>query len=844
MEQDDTGRVWAIQPGANRGGGLARLKGTEWQNESVPQVGQLVAKYLATLSDGSVACLWGGATIWNGNQTSSALTRHSGDRAPVVTLGLPGLREARILARSDGSLLITETGPSLVLVSRTGEAKAITIPEEFFHNKNGDSKSQPTYLPICALEDDAHRVWLWSNTAAGSGKRRLTSFIRLEGEKLVSQPLDRIVLDREISDVVKVDAGHFWVALCGSGVYSMDIETMAIERLSVEVPKGNDQGLAWVEQIFREGDDWFVIIYPKPSTQEFVPVKSGIANVFATITRRNYDPGKPCGRLLRYRERKWEVVHDGLDAQPRFGWRERPHALTPKGLLIGSSAGGPWLTARPGGAAALQHKWETGYPLPDVQKLAPLGDGKIRALGSNGEIATVSAEPGEANARGLRSFTSVHGAFEDSRGNLWCMREAESLVKWDGASWSEQASPMLKARSAVEWWSDNRDQGWLFSDDKTAVCDFTTGAWRLFPTRQAALVAQLPKGVRFTYIGQQYWVPVYSGTGQIAWLSGFNGLNYYDGTAWRKWTMREVAGEDLQLEGGPFFNEAHQLCVPLGSTNFTWDGSEWQRAPRPPSQGDRAVNTERPVTVPEGCTVIGHTSGANDSLGTAWLSSKAGELFRAVPGRTVRVLSSEEPGPIRFGRRIRQALLDSRGGAMLLVSAWHEEPVEYLHVPAKLLLPKATAKLQAIGGNTARIIMGTTEPAEETWFSWRLDDGTWQPVQRESVLTVSDLAAGQHRLALRAYNAELGSDRTPAVVDFKIEGEAVKTMEGNIADLSHPTMARRLAAAKQLRLLGIGALPALKEAQKTGATEGRAWVDKIIEEIESDLAAVEKKKPE
>jgi hypothetical protein len=463
----------------------------------------------------------------------------------------------------------------------------------------------------------------------------------------------------------------------------------------------------------------------------------------------------------------------------------------------------------------------------------------MRALGSNGVTAVVPPEPVRANPRGLRRFTSAHPALEDSKGNLWCMRDDETLVKWDGAAWSEQASPKLKSESETDWWGDDRDQGWYFGDDdKAAICDFTTGTWKHYPGRDAALVAQLPGGTHLSYLGQQYWLPVYSGTGQIAWLSGVDGLHFYDGTAWRVWTVPAIAGTESQLEGGPFFNSAHQLCLPLGDSIFAWDAGArtWQRVPRPPGQQDTAVNTEPPLILPEGCTVTGHTSGATDSLGTVWLTSATGELFKAAPGRTVAVFSKEEPNPFRHGRKVRQALVDPRGGVMLLVSGWQDTPIDYFHVPAQLPLPATAAKLRAVGGDTARIQMGTEKPATEIWFSWQLDGGAWQAVQQEKELTLTQLKPGKHRLAIRAYNAELGADRTPAMLDFSIEADAVETMKANIAGLSHPTRERREAAARELRAQGVSALPALKEAQKRGPADGQWWVNHVIEQIEADLA--------
>lgn len=839
LAQDGTGRVWSIPPGVPQS--LSRLKGADWQTEQFTEVGKLVAKSLTALSDGSVACLWGMA--WN-NPGGSALSRHRGDRPAVVTTGLPNLKEPRLVELSDGTLVITESGPSLVLVPKKGDMRVLTIADDLFHHTQKEYNDQRQYQPIYAVEDGAQRLWLWSNAGAGLGKRQLGTFIRLEGGKLARHVISEVKPDADISEMVRVDAGHLWFAQGGAGIYSLDIETGAVKLLSRTVPKGNDQGLAWVEQIFKEGDDWFAVVYPKPTTNEYVEVKSGISNVFATVSRRSYDTSQPCGRLLRYKEGEWDVLLTGLDARPRFGWRERPHATSAEGLLLGSHETGPWLASRPGGAPALQHSWETNFPLKDAVKFTPLGEGKMRALASTDEVAVAPIEPVPSNPRGLQRFTSALGAVEDSKGNLWCMRDKETLVKWDGESWKEQAPPKLNSRNDTQWWGDDRDQGWYFGDnDKAAICDFATGTWKKYPGRDAALVAQLPHGTHLNYVGQQYWLPVYSGTGQIAWLSGFDGLHFYDGTKWRKWTMREIASEPQQLEGAPFFNSEHQLCMPMGPSNYTWDAADgaWQAVPRSATEGDRAVNTERTVIVPEDCPLPKPASGANDSLGTAWITSPTGELFRAVPGRTVQVLTKEEPNPFRFGRRVRQALLDARGGVMLLISGWQEERVEYLYIPAKAPLPMLTAKMQAVGGDTARVLL-TTEPAGETWFSWQVDDGPWQPVQQEKTVTLTKLASGKHRLAMRAYNTELGADRTPALLEFAIEADAVETMKSSIAGLSAPTRERREAAAKELRALGIGALPALKEALKNGRADGQWWLNKVIEQIEEDLAAEPKKK--
>ncbi len=135
--------------------------------------------------------------------------------------------------------------------------------------------------------------------------------------------------------------------------------------------------------------------------------------------------------------------------------------------------------------------------------------------------------------------------------------------------------------------------------------------------------------------------------------------------------------------------------------------------------------------------------------------------------------------------------------------------VEHVFIHPRLPAPRTTARLLEVRDDSARIALGA-EPAEGAWFTWRVDEGAWQLARDGGELRVQALAAGEHRLEVRAWNADLTPDPAGASVSFRVEFETAALLHKLLAQLAADDLDQREAAARSLVRLGSPALPAIE----------------------------------
>ena len=417
-------------------------------------------------------------------------------------------------------------------------------------------------------------------------------------------------------------------------------------------------------------------------------------------------------------------------------------------------------------------------------------------------------------------------------------------MEWNGAKWIEHPLPAeIAGKSSIdEWLADDRDRGWLFfSSGSVAICKFDDAQWQVFDTVERALEAQPREGVRLRNLDHPFLSPVFSGDGRCALFELSDRLSYFDGTAWRHWSRREIGGEDVQVNGEPFFDEAKQLCFPLSGRTYQWDptAAKWISfdAPLRPEPSTRPV--EEQVEISEPSPVRNPASVARDSFGTYWLTTREGQLKKLAPGVMVSAFYDGEPHPFQDGLKVYRALIDARGAAWLETSnfgPYHS----YVFIPA-LEQPETKAELLRVEADTAVLRFTspigdspqTRGPTSTVLFSYRLDGGKWQRLTQEPDLTLTRLAAGRHRLLARAYAPDLTPDPTPAVVEWETRINPEQQWRALLVELSAPDLSRREAAAKAFREQGAAALPFLKKARETASEELRWWIDAILQQVQA-----------
>ncbi|MEO7317489.1 MAG: hypothetical protein ABIZ56_00725, partial [Chthoniobacteraceae bacterium] len=659
LAQDGRGVGWAIS--SSRSGHLARRNGAQWEWVSVDELRDVRPVRLAALRDGAMACLW-----VSGDEKTGALSRHREGEPPDIVRFAVKLKEPRLLERRDNSLVMTERGPTVIQVRWGEEAGIITMPEELFRKPTKQSESnERSFAPIRALEDADGRLYLWSFALDSSEYQwRLASFaITAADGGFARLEVEGLDADARLSDVGAIDARSLWVAKVGTGLFRMDLEARRIEPLAVPEP----DAFAYIEQIFREGEDTYVVTCPRPSEFDSPKDQVRIAGRVSLSMQTFFDERLRTGGLFRYRNLTWKLLINGLDGYPRFGNWERPRARTDRSLLVGAAGSGPWVITHNEERPPVPLDWMQDFPLSGADRFTLTPAGEMLAL-SSGVVATASIkakrDPEKLRVQELKTHLPL---LRDARGQLWGF--PKDFAAWNGERWIDHALPQeLVKAGGWSWLPDAQNRGWLFTGSgKIGICDFDTGEWMSFPSLHAALEAQLPKGSVVHDAQNPFLSAAFSGDGKIAFFELPNHLRYFANAKWRSWDLREIGGNEASLDGSPYFNKARELCVPLTGRIHQWSDKDqkWTRFESP----DEPVPSTRPqrikTAIPADCPIKNPASSAIDYVGVCWLIDRERVLHKAIVGRSVRALDESEPNPFRYGAQIHSALIDIRGNAFL-----------------------------------------------------------------------------------------------------------------------------------------------------------------------------------
>ena len=232
---DDTGRIWAAprdraqEIAAFRADGKGQLLGVR----GIPTGAR--AWRLMRLPDGWVACLWRDSTA----AERYAVTLHRGETTRVWAAFDGKLNEPRMLGCRDGALLITEKGPRVIRLTKgSAAAQSLTLPDALFHMppKAPGASDERYYSPVCALEDEQQRVWLWSYALDAGNAWRLSALVALRGDEFEKKEIAGIAADARFSAVAVADGESLWLPVVGNRLCKLDLATFRAEPVEVPEP--------------------------------------------------------------------------------------------------------------------------------------------------------------------------------------------------------------------------------------------------------------------------------------------------------------------------------------------------------------------------------------------------------------------------------------------------------------------------------------------------------------------------------------------------------------------------------------------------------------------------------
>ena len=803
--QDGGGTVWAyIRRESNS---VYRYDGRQWAEQTAPLSADAHARVvgIAKMTDGAVAC------VWLLSENKLAVTRHQGGTARLLgicdgspsSMGLPAVP----LADSRNRLWITDRNARIYRVDGKGVALAHEVsPGEL----DSPGKARRGYNVMHAVEDGEGRVWVYSDAFASNYANIRGVLVLADGKAELHDPASTLKKDAKILAFARADDRHMWMTVSGMGLYRVDIDSFALEPIAPPTR----EALWRVHELFAESGDLYAV-----------------------------DDDSGTYRMLwRLRDGQWTRMTPGLDVSTSHGWLPRSWLAIKEGLLVESYMVGPWFVPRQGEPA--RFSWRAGFPLEGAHAFARFADGTFFALGRAGECfhGELSLPPHDRESPHVEAVEADDGWKLDASGRPWItLKDSPGAIsEWDGEKWVAHPIPGEADQTRPSTiLIDAEDRVWVnpgTGDQKVHIFDVKTGEWRNFDDIKAAFLGCRERPPHFPENGYFLFDPQYStDASRAAYRQGVVYLHYYDGSSWRRLDRAQISGEkNDNAVGPPWFDATGNLSVNL-RPGATWrmDGTgKWSKVAFQ-SHFPKDIWSENPnqkastPDAPEGCVTAHPDSIVVDNLGTFWLTWQRA-LYKAVPGRCVKVFGDVEVNPFVSGRQLREVFVDARGNAFLLTAS---ATMDAFIVKPKFAPPRTVLAVEPVGADsvTVRLHADGGHPVE---FRWRLDDGPWQ-LTGDDTLALCSLPAGSHRVFVSGVDAELQTEAPPVAATFEVKIDPAQQIAGFISRLSDPDYTRRNASVTALARQPALAQPALKAARINADENQRWWIDAALQQIET-----------
>ncbi|MGV3658935.1 MAG: hypothetical protein ACO1TE_02090 [Prosthecobacter sp.] len=829
LAADDTGNVWLTLP---RGGpALARFGRGKWR--VVKPAGfadSLRASQLLRLANGRVACLWKDV----GRSEAWVLSQHRGEEHSNWCYLELKCEQPRLLPLADGGVLITEAGRSVLRIRPDRTVERFELPESLFiapkKNDDGSTSDTRVHVQVHAVQDKRGKIWLWSYAMKPLEYQwRLRGLVRLEDGSFQPEKLGDIDGATPLSAIVPWEAGTLAVAVSGRGLFQFDSVRQSARQIEIQ----SDE-LKHIEKIFRAHGDWHFITTPRPPETR-IEVSKTFSGTMVLHTHRFHDPEKRSTAILRFRQKKLEVITWKLDAEAEFGWADRPVVETPEGFwTCAKDSGLLFITQEEGVLARRPFDWRNGLPLPAPRLLAKAGDYLVAAdaLSSSAIAITAKAPSPLPVPSRVDVVESSSLLLEDTQGGFFGVLQDGKFHRWKAGHWEKMQGPAHMDAMAGNELVEDGGQAWFIprADGLAAVCDLATGEWQEFDSLEQALEARLKPGGRMLPPNYLFPSAIASAAGQdrrIGFLRHTGTLHLFDSGGWRTWRLSDIAGPDARIDAVLRFDAAGALAAPIGSVWWKLDASGQWRRTEESTEGAEPLHDRRGPVVPEGCPVKEVVTAAYDRLGVCWLTDNQHLLWKCVHGAAVPVLQPGEINPVAQGLSLEQALLDAEGNAFLTVHTRGDDR-RYLIVRPRLPQPESKAGLKEVDADTVRFEFG-----DASWHAWRVDGGKWSTATRQKAAALSSLTPGVHELEVMAYNDDLTPAPRPATLKLTIRAADQGDVAKAIAAFNSEDLEACEVAARRLRTQGKPILPLLRDARKPADERARWWLDAVIQHLET-----------
>ncbi len=794
-ERDGTGLVWAQC--RNSESPLYRFDGKTWNAQPLDLGRQMYPAAMGHLANGAVIALW------RGEAESITLSRHLGKESGVVARGtfrIQGNFNGTMLGASDGRLWLTADNPEILRLEPNGNLEvAYTVRPDDVANE----KYARTLSTMAAVEDGSGRIWVWSANL-DTNRGNLKGVLIFDGTTVHRQETFEGMEGSLISALARKDERFLWAASPQQGLFVLNGETFAATR----VPPPDEKSFTNILDIVPVGNDLYVIAVDRPSSV-----------------------------LWRLRGGRWEKLIKRLDDN-RY---TRRMFIPAAGGVVVNAKPYPWFVGQTGEPVRMD--WTNGLSGEALDTFLPFPDQRYLLIGRDQYFGPLTLPPEPPNPHRTRELDLAGNWTTTPDGHVWMVEQKnlDVLREWTGLVWKEHALPAeMKYKEIEPLEGDEEGRLWFVPRDPEkplTIFDSTKGEWRQFPHIWDALLAMKDKPPKFMkeikrLSRQRTFEPAFQGR-KILYRNSNGRVNYYDGEEWRKWLGTEITGARYAQIEAPFFDTEGRPTVNIKDGIWTYAEAKWIQTGTNPKYAEEKsrANQPAPVELPDGGKADSPWSAFRDSRGVYWFLSGR-KLYKAMPGRKVKVFDDDEPNPFTSERLLDGLFVDPHGNAFFRTTS---HGTSWFMVPPRGGQPPRTAirlRQMEIDSVEAEVDVESEGPSESRW---RLNDEPWQPLT-EKKIRLEALPLGTHTLRVESYDEELRDDPAPAVAGFEIKGLPQDQIQKLIQKLSDADYAQREAAVRALARQPEATLPVLRKARGQAADEEKWWIEAAIQATESRAA--------
>jgi hypothetical protein len=370
---------------------------------------------METARDGSAISVW----TRKGDGSVFIFTQHGNIGYNPKLSGIAGPAAlARVLMDSQSNLWVTETGLNIRKSASYGNLTLVhTItPDELWPGGSATNR-----LPVSMVQDAHGRIWFWSSCLSGDDSRGAICGVLIDENGAVTNrhALDGVPAGR-ISVVAPLDGATLWLAVRGTGIFSINPDTLA----GVQEPEPETNAFRFVQSIFSAGKDRYVIAGDRADFN-----RDGLLSV-----------------LWRWRDGRWTKVIDGLDSEASpEQLAARQWTVTKEGLWLGAFGMGGWFVPTNDDPAQVIN-WQKNSAYDTINRWFQLKGGQM--MGLQFGRGAIIADPAvlEKNAARPVSAVVIHTSrplIQTADGRVFgSLRGRQSvLCEWEGTGWHEYPVP-------------------------------------------------------------------------------------------------------------------------------------------------------------------------------------------------------------------------------------------------------------------------------------------------------------------------------------------------------------------------------------------------------------------